>query len=159
VSQQDQEIASKLAQGSISEVQIGKLVREKASDPAVKDFAKRMVQDHSQMNDQVKHWASVNDVKLPTTPSQDGQELKGRLAKESGKAYDREYIRSMLEDHKKDIAELQSFIQSNPNSSLKSLVTQALPIFENHIRVAENVAGTIGVKPEAGLNQPEHPRS
>jgi putative membrane protein len=159
ITQQDKELANKLAQGSISEVQIGKMVKDKASDPAVKDFANRMVEDHSKMDQQIRHWASLNGIKLPTTPSADGQELKDRLAKESGKSYDQEYIRSMLADHKKDISGLQHFMTSHPDTSLKSVVTQTLPILENHIRVAENVAGKLGVSAKPGLNQPEHPQS
>jgi putative membrane protein len=159
VTQQDKELANKLAQGSVSEVQIGKIVKDKANDPAVKDFANRMIEDHSKMDQQIRHWASLNSIKLPTTPSADSQELKGRLAKASGKSYDQEYIRSMLEDHKKDVAELQNFMASHPDSSLKSVVTQTLPILENHLRVAENVAGKLGVDAKPGLNKPEHPQS
>ncbi|MFL5815156.1 MAG: DUF4142 domain-containing protein [Bdellovibrionia bacterium] len=159
VSSQDKELANKLAQGSISEVQVGKFVKDKATDPAVKDFANRMVQDHTQMDQQIRHWASLNGVTLSTAPSKDGQELKGRLAKESGKSYDQEYVRSMLEDHKKDVSELQKFMAAHPDSSLKSIVTQTLPILENHLRVAENVAGKLGVSAKPGLNQPEHPQS
>lgn len=159
VSSQDQELANKLSQGNITEVQIGKMVKSQATDPAVKDFADRMVRDHSQMKDQLQHWASLNGVMLKASASQDGQDLKGRLANASGKKYDQEYIKAMLDDHKKDVAELQNFLSAHPESSLKPLVSQALPIMENHIRVAENVAGKLGLPPDAGLNRPEHPKS
>ena len=38
-----------------------------------------------------------------------------------------------------------------------TLAQKTLPILEDHLRIAENDAGHLGISSYQGLNQPEHP--
>jgi len=50
----DSDFLKEAAQGGMMEVQLGKLAQEKAADEKVKQFGKRMDQDHSKANDELK---------------------------------------------------------------------------------------------------------
>src|SRR5215470_10307228 len=52
-------------QGGMSEVDLGRLAVEHASDPSVKDFAQKMIEDHSQANTQLKSVARQKGITLP----------------------------------------------------------------------------------------------
>ncbi len=159
VSQTDTEVANKLASGSAAEVQMGRLAHDRASNPAVRDFGDRMSKDHSALISQVKKWASQNDVSVSSQIHSADRTHIDELAKLSGKDFDRRYIEMMLKDHQKDIAEVQDFVSSGEQSSFKDLAKTSLPVLENHLRIAENIAGQIGVSPQLGLNMPEHPKN
>jgi putative membrane protein len=52
----------------MAEVELGQLATGKASHPEVKEFAQRMVKDHTQANDQLKQIAMQKGVTLPSSP-------------------------------------------------------------------------------------------
>jgi putative membrane protein len=52
------------AQGGLMEVQLGQLAQEKTGNEKVKEFGKRMEQDHSKANEELKKLASDKDVQL-----------------------------------------------------------------------------------------------
>ena len=66
ISAADRSFATKTAEDGMAEVQLGNLAKDHASNQAVKDFGNRMVTDHTKANDQLKDWASKNNVTLPT---------------------------------------------------------------------------------------------
>jgi putative membrane protein len=154
---QDQKLLDNLARGNIAEVQLAALAEQRAASPAVREFAKRMIEDHSAMRSQLQQWASANAVVLPSTASDRDLARVKRFEKLTGKDFDRQYIQVMLRDHRDDVTELREFLEAHPNTKVKPVIANTLPIIENHLRVAENVAGQIGVAPELGLNRPEHP--
>ncbi len=60
----DSNFIKEAAQGGMMEVELGKAAQDKASNEKVKDFGKRMEQDHSKANDELKKVASDKGVQL-----------------------------------------------------------------------------------------------
>ncbi len=42
--------------------------------------------------------------------------------------------------------------------AVQDLARRTLPFLENHLRMAENIAGEMGISAEPGLNEPVHPQ-
>ena len=61
----DAKFVHEAAIGGMAEVSLGKLAAEKATNPDVKQFGQRMVDDHSKANDELKTYASQKGVTLP----------------------------------------------------------------------------------------------
>jgi putative membrane protein len=159
ISKTDIDLANKLTKGSMAEIEMGNLAQNKAKNPAVKDFGQRMVKDHTAVMNQVKEWAQKNKVSVSTKISPENQTHMKELAQFSAEDFDKHFIEMMLKDHQKEVSHLQEYTQTAPNTSFKPLVMKTLPILENHLRIAEHVAGQIGIPPTVGLNQPEHPET
>jgi len=142
----EKEFVSNAARGGALEVQLGNLAAQKASSEDVKRFGERMATDHSQLGQKLQQVASnlnlTPDQNL--TPAQQNT-VKG-LEKLSGKAFDREYIRSMIIDHEKDIAEFQRAASQATNPDIKQFVTEALPTLQEHLKMAREIGGKLGVK-------------
>lgn len=158
-SKEDQNILNKLAQGSRSEIQLGKLVASKTSQPAVKNFGKRMIEDHSAILKQLNQWAATNNATILETPGQEENKILNKISSLSGKEFDHQYIQGMLQDHNKDVAEIASYIDTHKGSSAIPVLRGTLPIVEDHLRIAENIAGQLGISPDLGLNQPNQKSS
>ena len=103
----DRAFVKKAAQGGMAEVELGKLATERASDPDVKKFGERMVNDNTKANDQLKEVASSKNVTLPKSLDAKDEATKKRLSSLSGAAFDRAYMTDMVTDHTKDVAEFR----------------------------------------------------
>ncbi len=149
----EQSFAQNLAQANIAEIELGKLAQQKGSLTGVKDLGARLVNDHTQMNNQLKEWASTNHVTLPTHISAAQADQKRKLEGLSGEAFDRAYLDYMLSDHAHDVKQVQQMAENAQDPQVKQLAEKCLPKLEDHLRIAENVAGQAGISPNKGLNE------
>ncbi len=135
----DVAFAKEAAIGGMVEVELGNLAKEKASSSDVKQFADRMVTDHSKANDELKQWAQQKKVTLPTEPDATHKATKDRLSKLSGDAFDKAYMRDMVSDHVKDVNAFKRQSTSAKDPDLKAWVTKTLPTLEEHLKLAREV--------------------
>jgi putative membrane protein len=136
----DRTFVKKAAQGGLAEVELGKLATEKASSDEVKKFGQRMVDDHSKANDQLKQVASKLGVNVPDKLSPKDQATKDRLSKLSGEQFDAAYMRDMVKDHTKDVAEFRHESEKAKNDEVKNFASQALPTLEDHLKQAKSIS-------------------
>lgn len=123
----------------LAEVQLGQLAEQKASSPEVKQFAQRMVNDHTKNDDQLKTVAQEEGVTLPDKLSAKDEATKARLEKLSGKEFDHAYMLDMVRDHTKDVAKFKDESKENVASAVKNYVDQSLPTLESHLKDARSV--------------------
>jgi len=145
----DQSFVTKAAEGGLAEVELGKLAAQKASSPDVKNFAQRMVDDHSKANDELKSIASQKNITLPTAMSAKDKADYNRFSKLSGAAFDRAYMQHMLSDHRTDISEFQYEARSGQDSDVRGFASKTLPTLQEHLKMAESANGAVatsGVK-------------
>jgi putative membrane protein len=132
----DAEFAKLAAQGGLAEVKLGQLAEDKGTSQAVKDFGKRMVNDHSKGNDALKTAASKANITLPGQITAKDEALYNRLSKLSGAAFDRAYARDMVQDHTADVAAFHHEAMDGKQASIKSFASQTLPTLEEHLKLA-----------------------
>jgi putative membrane protein len=153
VSSEDRRFMTEAAQGGMAEVELGKLAATKASDPAVKDFAQKMVQDHGKANDELKETASKLGVDLPSSIGKH-EATKDRLSKLSGPAFDKAYMTEMLKDHKKDVSDFQKVANNSKNDELKEFASETLPTLQDHLKTAEQTNAKVnGSASSASMRQ------
>jgi putative membrane protein len=136
----DRSFITKAAQGGLAEVQLGQLAAQKATDPQVKQFAQRMVEDHSKANDKLKQVASSKNVTLPGDLPSDAKREEDKLNKLSGAQFDKEYMNHMLSDHKKDVNLFRSESKSAKDPDVKQFASETLPTLEQHLQMAQSIA-------------------
>jgi len=135
----DTHFAKEAAQGEIAEVKLGKLAQDKGSNDSVKNFGKRMVDDHSKAGDRLKDVASQENIALPTDNSAKDQATYDRLSKLSGSAFDRAYAKDMVKDHEADVAAFQKEANGGKIDSLKSFASETLPTLQDHLKEANEM--------------------
>lgn len=139
----DDAFAQKAAQGDMAEVKLGQLAEQRGTNPAVKDFGKRMVQDHSKNENDLKTTASRENVVLPSGVDKADQATYDRLSKLNGEAFDRAYARDMVKDHTKDIAEFQKEAKDGHNDAIKNYAAQTVPVLQTHLELARKMDASV----------------
>jgi putative membrane protein len=123
----------------LAEVELGQLAEQKASSPEVKQFAERMVNDHTKNDDQLKQVAKQEGVTLPDNLSPKDEETKERLEKFSGKEFDHAYMLDMVRNHTTDVAKFKDESKENISPAVKNYIDQTLPTLESHLKEARSV--------------------
>jgi putative membrane protein len=143
----DRKFLEEAAQGGMAEVELGKLAQQKAASDQVKQFGKKMADDHAKANEELKKIASNKGVNLPTDLSSSDRREYDKLQKKSGADFDREYMKEMVSDHKKDVKDFQSEAKSAKDADIKNFAASTLPTLQQHLDLAqqtENVAKSEG---------------
>lgn len=132
---------SKALEGGEAEVQLGQLAQQKSQSNDVKQFAQKMVNDHSQMADKwLKPVAKQLDVSEPKGPSKKDKKEIARLQGLSGADFDREYITMMVKDHQQDLKEFKNEADAAQDQNVKQIAQQGSKIIEQHLQLIEQIA-------------------
>jgi putative membrane protein len=146
----DQQWVMNAARDGLAEVELGRLASEKASSDQIKQFAQKMVDDHSKANDELKSIASGKNITLPTETDAKVKAAVDKLSKLSGEAFDRAFAKDMLSDHKQAVSAFRTESKSGKDPEIKAFAAKTLPTLEGHLKQAEDlnksVVGTSGVK-------------
>jgi putative membrane protein len=129
----------KAADGGMTEVRLGELAQQKASNKMVKDYGTMLIHDHSAANDKVKALAAQRNVTLPDGPGNDNQEKIDKLAKRTGKDFDKAFMDAMQSDHKKDIDMFKDASGKVNDADIKSFVDNTLPTLQMHLDSANAI--------------------
>src|SRR5690349_8357013 len=65
----DREFAMKAASGGMAEVQTGQLADQRSTSPQIKQFAQRMIADHTAANNELMQIAKQGNITLPSQPT------------------------------------------------------------------------------------------
>ena len=145
----DKAFVTKAAEANLAEIDAAKVIEREAHDAAVKDFAARMVSDHTQANQKL---AEISGTALPAQPSASERTHQSELQKLSGSTLDRTYLADELAGHKQVISEFENEIEHGHDQTVKDYAEQTLPTLQDHIRIAEDVAGKMGMSGKLGLS-------
>ncbi|HEX9462474.1 MAG TPA: DUF4142 domain-containing protein [Alphaproteobacteria bacterium] len=137
----DAAFVKKAIQGNLAEVQMGQLAQQKGASDNVRSFGQMLENDHAQNNQQATALARSMNVTPPSAPNAEQKRTYDRLSKLSGAQFDREFARSMVADHKKDIREFQSEAKSK-NSQVANYANATLPDLQKHLQAAEGLSQT-----------------
>jgi putative membrane protein len=133
----DELFAREALMGGQAEVQAGKLAGHKGQSSAVKDFANRMVKDHSSAGERLN--ALLKGGTYPTSAQLDTDHrvIMDQLGKASGKAFDELYIRSQIVDHQKTAQLYEWIIDNGQDARLQSYAMDVLPVVMMHLEMAK----------------------
>lgn len=149
----DRKVLEMMAEANIAEINAGKLALSKASNPEVKAYAQRMVDEHTKFLAEVQAMAQAKGVELPTESNVKHKAKEAMLKALSGDIFDRTYVKqSGRRDHRVTHEKLREDIDKIKDADIKALAMKMRPIVEQHLmaadeiiaRTARNATGTAG---------------
>jgi putative membrane protein len=154
----DHNFVNEAAIGGMAEVELGNLAKEKASNADVKSFGDRMATDHGKANDELKSWAQQKNVTLPTELDAKHKALRDRLAKLSGEAFDKAYMREMVSDHMHDVAAFKRESTAAKDADLKAWAGKTLPTLQEHMKMAKDTNAKVAGAAAPAKKAPSTPK-
>ncbi|WP_432708536.1 DUF4142 domain-containing protein [Pedobacter sp.] len=132
----------KAAIGGMMEVELGKLAQEKAKNSKVKEFGAMMVKDHTKVNEELKKLAQSSDVTLATSYPLKLKAQIEELKILTGDAFDKAYMKLMVEDHEKTIALFKNAAKSS-DVNISKFAAKTLPSLEAHNKTAKGILASL----------------
>lgn len=123
-----------------AEVELGQMALKNASDSKVKEFAQRMITDHTSATKQLQSLAAKHSLDVPQQLDTEHQALKDKLSKLNGEKFDKEYTKAMAKGHEKAMTLFESASRDTqlPND-LKQFAATTLPTLKEHHEIAESL--------------------
>ena len=150
---QDKMFVAKATEGSMAEIQMSKIALKKSRNDDVRAFARKMVDDHTMLINNMKPIADQLGVQPPAKLNKVHQQEEQRLTSMSGDKFDHEYITAMVADHHKDLAEFKTEETTTANPELKSTVAQGEQVVQQHTDMIDQLAQKDGIAtpPTSGM--------
>lgn len=137
----DKKFVTEATEGSNAEIALGNLAQQKSNSDDVKQFGQRMVQDHTQLNQQMQPVAQQIGVNVSQDQlSPKDQALQSKLQGLSGDQFDRAYIRAMVMDHRHDLQQFRHEIATTKDSTIRDTAQQGEKVIAEHLHLAEQLA-------------------
>ncbi|WP_158793517.1 DUF4142 domain-containing protein [Granulicella sp. L60] len=136
----DKSFVRKALQGGTAEVQLGQLALQKSNNSDVKQFAQKMIDDHTKLGDEMKQVAQQLSVKVPDSPTSKDKATIAKLQAFDGDAFDKAYIKDMVKDHQQDEKDFKQESQSASTPALKQVAFQGAQVINQHLQMIEQIA-------------------
>jgi putative membrane protein len=154
--QKQQKFVQKAMKSGQMEVQMGQMAQQNGQNQEVKALGQRLVQDHTQANQQLQQIAQTlkiqsSDAQSPGQPADaqgdhaKHQQAMSKLQGKSGAEFDREFTKMAIKHHRKDIQEFERAQSEVNDAQLKSFVQQTLPKLRQHLQMAQAAARSLGI--------------
>jgi putative membrane protein len=128
------EVLGKLHRSNVKEIRMGEMARDHGHSKDVQSFGKTLIKDHTEADDKVAKLAKEEKIDLSAnTPEVGSTDMN------MGAGFDAEFAKSMLEDHKKDIAAVESARDATKDAKLKTLLKDILPTLKKHESIAQKL--------------------
>lgn len=127
------------AAGNLAEIKMGQIALDKSASADVKQFAQRLVADHTKANDQLMTLAQQKQVTLPTEPMAKDRKAATHLQSKSSASFDKAWTAAMVKDHKKDVSTYTRESMHAKDADVRQYATATLPVLKTHLQMAEQL--------------------
>ncbi|HEX8425845.1 DUF4142 domain-containing protein [Hymenobacter sp.] len=128
----DSEFAVAAASANMLEVSLGKLAQQKAIELEVKEWGKKMNQEHSEAGTKLEAIASRNSIALPTMMSPEDRATYDDIDDRKYLGFDKKYLRDLKALHQRTVKRYAEATTKLANPELLAYVTEMLPILRAH---------------------------
>lgn len=122
-----------------AEIEIGKLAQLKGVSQAVKDYGKMLVENHAKSLEQVTVFAKKQNVTLPATITDMGQEEYDKLNKKNGVDFDKKFADKMVDGHEKAIDVMTKISEKASNQEIELWASNQISVLTAHLEKAKQL--------------------
>jgi putative membrane protein len=125
-------------EGNLFEIQAGELARTKGVSEGVRNFGAMLEKDHADARNKSIAAAKALGVKPPTEPSKTQQGVLEAMGRLDGDKFDEQFIKSMNEDHLRDVARYETQSKYGSDAAAK-YAADTLPTLREHLKSVQGL--------------------
>ncbi len=139
----DAQFAQFASANDLAEINLSKIAVAQASSPEVKQFAQRMLTDHTKSSKMLIMIANKQGLALAPRMDEKHEMLMKKMAGLKGPEFDREYMKHQVMGHKKAASIFQAQAANGRDPELKAFAAKVLPTIQHHMKTAEEINGKL----------------
>src|SRR5262249_44987412 len=124
-------------------IQSGQLALQKSRNARVRRFAQHMIDDHTRMQTELSTAVRSTGPSLTVPTAMDSRHASGiqDLQGATGREFDRMYLTSQINAHNEALVINQNYAQIGDDPALKQLASNTVPVIQEHLNMAQQIAG------------------
>jgi putative membrane protein len=133
-----------VANGNMFEIESSQLALQKSRNARVRRLAQHMIDDHTRMSTELSTAVRSTGPSLTVPTTMDDrhqsamQDLQNAAA---GRDFDRMYLTAQVNAHNEALVVNQNYAQAGDDPALKQLAANAVPVIQQHLNQAQQIAG------------------
>lgn len=143
LSEQDRNFIMQARPMGLAEVKMSQLARDYAVRAEVRQFAENMIKDHGDTNKRLMQLLRKADVSAPSEPDEDHQELMDQLYGLEGEEFDKEYVRTQVQDHERQVQLYEHEASAGEDAEIKDFAKSCVPTLQRHLDQAKGLASSM----------------
>jgi len=140
LSRADRQFVDMVATTDMTEAHEGQVAENQASRAEVKDFAKTLVQDHTQSYEELTELAAKVGIAIPKGINVGKNIEIQQLARLKGERFDQQFDRDEIADHHRVLASVKREAAHGQDPDVKAYAAKMIPVLEKHLGLAEQCA-------------------
>jgi putative membrane protein len=142
----DQLFAHEASLDALAEVGVAKVAATRAQNAAVKQFASRMLDEHTKSREMIAAIGGANNAQVVSSLDPAHQRALEELTKLEGAAFDLTYIRGEVSEHQRTAQLYEWIICSGQDPSVTGYAMEVLPAVLRQLEMAQSVLGQLGTE-------------
>jgi putative membrane protein len=142
----DSLFAGAAAVAGMTELETAKLAEQQAAHEEVRQFARRMYEDHTRASKELMTIVGEKDISTPRDVSVREKACLNILSGLAGPMFDRAYIDGQVVAHMEAVALFEAEAQRGRDTELRAFAGRRLPTLQEHLRQVQMLASTHGTQ-------------
>ena len=127
------------------EIRLARLAESRARNEQVRSYARKMVNEHTDMQKQWTSMAANNGMPIKSGMGKNHKAKLDRLEKFYGTDFDREYMTLEVQNHNDYLSYFRKEGRAANSAAVRQQVSRGIPILEQHLRQAKEIGDKVGV--------------
>ncbi len=137
----DAAFVQQAASGGVAEIQAAQVALTNSQRSSVKQFAQRMITDHTKADQQLAAIVQSKGAALPTDPDPSQAAMITKLQGEKGRRFDTDYLHGQVDAHAAMLQVMKNEAANGTDPDLKAFAAQTVPVVQSHLTQAERISG------------------
>lgn len=141
LSREDRDMIEDLTEAHLAEIETGRLALNKTRNPRVREYAQKMIDDHSTAQQELQQMAQAKGMAVPQETDLAHKTVYGALRLLSGETFDSQYINRVgVDDNRRTVELLHKAQEQARDTELKALAGRTLPVVQGHLDTARQIS-------------------
>lgn len=137
MSSMDQKFMMMAAKGGMMEIEMARLALQKSTNESVRQYAQKMIDDHTMAGDELKQLAASKGVMLPMSVEAKHMAMMAKMQRMSGMDFDMMYVKECGVKAHQDMEKLyMKESMSGKDMETKAWAAKTLPVVRMHLQMA-----------------------